>query len=47
MAAAMSIERNVTPRELDPAPLVAGLVKARAAVEPACELLRNLKVMDR
>ncbi len=47
MAAALSIERNVTPRELDPAPLVAGLAKARAAVEPAYRLLQNLKVADR
>ncbi len=47
MAAALSIAGNVTPRNLDPLPLVEGLEKARAAIEPAYDLLRNLKVMPR
>jgi hypothetical protein len=41
-AAAMSLKRNTTPRELDPLEVVAQLETDRAAVEPAFELLDEL-----
>ena len=44
-AAAMSIELNVTPRELDPAPLLAQLAKDRD-VEPAYTFLGKLPVQS-
>jgi len=44
-AAAMSIELNVTPRELDPAPLLAQLAKDRD-VEPAYAFLGELPVQS-
>jgi hypothetical protein len=42
-AAAMSLERTVTPRELDPAPLLARLATDRD-VEPAYDFMRDLPV---
>ena len=43
-AAAMSIEHKVTPRELDPKPLLAQLAKDRDATEPAYPFLGQLPV---
>ena len=42
LAAALSIEAEVTPRELDPAVVVERLARDRAAVEPAFEELRDV-----
>ena len=41
-AAAISLQEDVTPRELDPMKVVAQLEKDRAAVEPAFEVLKDL-----
>jgi len=46
MAAAMSIENNVTPRELDVQSLLAKLAKDRDATEPAFEFIRDLPVAE-
>jgi hypothetical protein len=43
-AAAMSLERKITPREFDPAPLLARLIKDRDATEPAYDFMRDLPV---
>ena len=46
-AAAMSLRERVTPREMDPAKVVAQLEQDRAAVEPAFEELRGLPIASR
>ena len=46
-AAALSLKEKTTPRELDPAKVVAQLEKARARVEPAFDILRDLPIAER
>ncbi len=46
LAAAMSIQNDITPRQLDPAPLVAKLAENRARVEPAFDLLKKLPYLS-
>ncbi|MFP4058460.1 MAG: FAD-dependent oxidoreductase [Candidatus Brocadiia bacterium] len=45
-AAALSLQARTTPRELDPAALVARLEEDRGSVEPAFDLLRDLPIVD-
>jgi hypothetical protein len=46
-AAALSLEEDVTPRQLDSGSVVAQLEEDRAGVEPAFEVLRDLPVIGK